>query len=79
MSYSLLGPGSHACLVAERSHRSNHVFFVLDFASGIYCQKCHDPECAGRRSPWVPLPLPVWQRERLEAARAEPAGCDACL
>ncbi|KAI8465538.1 MAG: hypothetical protein J3K34DRAFT_461346 [Monoraphidium minutum] len=73
VAYSLIGPGSHACLRLERSHRSNHVFFVLDFATGQFCQKCHDPECWGYRSPWMPLPPEVWRRgalAHLVAARA---------
>ena len=73
VSYSLLGPGSHACDIAGRPHRSNHVFFVLDFATGRFCQKCHDPDCADRRGPWMPLLAEVWRREPLAeliAARA---------
>ena len=30
-------------------HQSNHVFFVLDFVSGTFAQKCHDPACASFR------------------------------
>jgi hypothetical protein len=38
---------------------------VLDFATGLFCHKCHDPECAGFRSPWLPLPLEVWCQEQV--------------
>ncbi len=65
VAYSLIGPGSHYCLNVERSHRSNHIFFVLDFGTGQFCQKCHDPECWGFRSPWMPLPPGVWRKESL--------------
>lgn len=64
-AFSLIGPGSHMCANIGRNHRNNHVFYVLDFANGVYCQKCHDLDCWGFRSPWSPLPQDVWQRERL--------------
>jgi hypothetical protein len=63
VSYSLIGPGSHACQRIGRPHRSNHVFYVVDFESGHFCQKCHDPECAAWRSPWRPLPPEVWRQQ----------------
>lgn len=47
----MIGPGSHYCERLARAHRSNHVFFVLDFGGGVYCQKCYDPECSGRYAP----------------------------
>eukprot|EP00878_Enallax_costatus_P034798 GHUV01038661.1.p1 GENE.GHUV01038661.1~~GHUV01038661.1.p1 ORF type:complete len:105 (-),score=20.19 GHUV01038661.1:214-528(-) len=64
-AFSLIGPGSHMCANISRNHRNNHVFYVADFANGVYCQKCHDPDCWGFRSPWNPLPQEVWQKERL--------------
>jgi hypothetical protein len=75
-AFSLLGPGSHACARVGREHKSNFVFFVLDFSTnsysgGSYCQKCYDPDCRGYRSSWAPLPHEVWQQQRLtEAAQA---------
>jgi hypothetical protein len=47
------------------------VFYVLDFSprgfsGGSFCQKCYDPDCRGFRSPWAPLPVEVWQQQRLE-------------
>lgn len=74
-AYSLLGPGSHACANVGRDHRSNNVFYVLDFScvgnnGGVFCQKCYDPDCRGYRSPWSPLPPEVWQQQRLLAAAA---------
>jgi hypothetical protein len=65
-AFSLIGPGSHMCGNIGRCHRHNHVFYVLDFAHGLYCQKCHDPDCWGFRSTWQQLPQGVWQRERLQ-------------
>ena len=50
------GPGSHYCENIGRCHARNHVFFVLNLATGQFAQKCHDPECAHFRSAWMPLP-----------------------
>lgn len=47
VSYGMIGPGSHVCDRVGRAHRSNHVYFLLDFLRGQYCQKCYDPDCAG--------------------------------
>jgi hypothetical protein len=74
-AFSLLGPGSHACGRLGRDHRSNYVFFVLDFScngysGGSFCQKCYDPDCRGYRSPWAPLPAEVWQQQRLAESAA---------
>ena len=30
-----------------RPSDSNHIYMVLDFATGGFCQKCYDPECSG--------------------------------
>ena len=73
VAYSMIGPGSHACQRIGRSHRSNHVFYVVDFESGHYCQKCHDPECSHWRSPWLPLPVGVWRRGELFGAGVDGA------
>jgi hypothetical protein len=43
---------------------------MLDFGTGRFCQKCHDPECWGYRSPWMPLPPEVWRQEALAAMTA---------
>jgi hypothetical protein len=71
-AFSLVGPGSHACANMGRDHRSQNIFYVLDFSAschyngGTFCQKCHDRgSCSGFRSPWAPLPDGVWQRQRL--------------
>ena len=39
------GPGGHFCENIGRNHRSNYVFFVINFPAAVFCQKCHDPEC----------------------------------
>ncbi|GIL66172.1 hypothetical protein Vafri_19775, partial [Volvox africanus] len=61
VTYGMIGPGSHFCDRIGRRHRSNHVFFLLDFLRGCYCQKCYDPECAGWRSEWNAMPPETWQ------------------
>ena len=50
------GPGSHYCENVGRCHRHNHAFFVLSLREGQFAQKCYDPDCAGFRSAWMPLP-----------------------
>ena len=82
VAYSMLGDGSHMCLRIGRPHRRNHVFFVVDFGTGQFCQKCYDPDCHGWRSPWLPLPADVWRRDALAAlveARAAAAAAAAAL
>lgn len=68
-AFTLLGPGSHSCANVGRDHKSNFVYYVLDFSasrsSARFCQKCYDPDCKGFRSPWAPLPAEVWQQQRL--------------
>ncbi len=46
VAFGMIGPGSHFCSHVQRCHRSNHVFFLLDFLAGVYFQKCYDPDCA---------------------------------
>jgi hypothetical protein len=82
VSYSMLGPGAGMCERIGRLHRSNKVFFLADFGTGRFCQKCHDPECWGYRSPWMPLPEGVWRRGRLQElvdARAAAAAAAAAI
>ena len=57
------------CARLGRPHRSNGVFYVVDFRAGAAFQKCHDPECraAGFRGEPLPLPLAVLA----EAARLQ--------
>lgn len=49
VAYSMIGPGSHYCENIRRCHTSNHVYFVANFATGTYVQKCHDPSCTSFR------------------------------
>jgi hypothetical protein len=70
VAYSMVGPGSHYCENVGRPHASNHVFFVLDFAAGIYAQKCHDPDCSRFRSAWMPLAPELCLLEAAGAAGA---------
>lgn len=43
------GPGSHYCENIGRCHKSNFVFFVVNFSAGLFAQKCHDPNCCHYR------------------------------
>lgn len=47
VTYGMIGHGSHWCSNIGRAHKSNHVYFMVDFATGGFCQKCYDPDCAG--------------------------------
>jgi hypothetical protein len=70
VAYSMVGPGSHHCARRGGPHASNHVYYVVALEAAAYAQKCHDPECAGFRAPWAPLPeglrLPPWRLEEEE-------------
>lgn len=37
--------GNRFCARLQREHQSNHVMIVVELASGIFYQKCLDPEC----------------------------------
>ncbi|KFM24669.1 Coiled-coil domain-containing protein 111-like protein [Auxenochlorella protothecoides] len=56
VAYGLAGPGCHYCENIGRCHTSNHAFYVVNFVSGHFAQKCYDPDCSGYRSAWMPLP-----------------------
>jgi Herpesviridae UL52/UL70 DNA primase len=67
------------CELIGRSHKSNNIFWTVDFSSWTCIQGCHDPDCHGRGSP-VPIPneygrldaiqkeLETWQEEEFEKA-----------
>jgi DNA-directed primase/polymerase protein len=63
VTYSMIGPGSHQCDNIGRAHSSNNVYFVVDLRAGQLAQKCHDPDCCGFRSAWVPLPAEIGRLE----------------
>ena len=45
------------CEFIGRAHKGNHVYFVVDFKTNCYAQKCHDPECRIKFNPMFrPLP-----------------------
>ena len=44
------------CARIGRSHKSNGVFYLVDYKEACAWQKCHDPECRGYKS--VPEGLP---------------------
>jgi hypothetical protein len=48
-----------------RPHRSNGVFYVVDFRAGAAFQKCYDPECAGFRGEPFALPPDARREARL--------------
>ena len=60
------------CGRIQRPHKSNGVFYVVDFRANAAFQKCHDPECRAAGFRGEPLPLPP-------AAAAEAAALDALI
>ncbi|KAG0605264.1 hypothetical protein M758_9G044200 [Ceratodon purpureus] len=48
--------GNRFCENIGRPHKSNNVFYVVDFRTAGYYQKCHDPDCRGYQSPLRPIP-----------------------
>ncbi|KAH7403973.1 hypothetical protein KP509_15G003100 [Ceratopteris richardii] len=48
--------GNRFCENIGRQHKSNHVFYIVDFRTAGYYQKCHDPDCRGYKSPLRPIP-----------------------
>ena len=50
--------GNRWCGNVGRQHKSNGVMYVVNLATGIFYQKCHDHECraAHYRSDGRPLP-----------------------
>ncbi|CAD7705337.1 unnamed protein product [Ostreobium quekettii] len=57
VAFNCLGPGSHACALKGGLHRSNHIYFVVDFETNMLCQKCFDPECSVLYPEWTPFCL----------------------
>jgi DNA-directed primase/polymerase protein len=48
------------CENLMREHKSNHVFFLVDFSVGCFYQKCLDPDCRSFRGSVSPLPSSVY-------------------
>lgn len=58
---------------ALKSEPSVH---AVDLVSGIWYQRCHDPECRSYRSPALPLPPDAWQQGlALHSATTQPDRC----
>lgn len=51
--------GNRFCARLQREHRSNHVMIVVELTSGVFYQKCLDPDCRrlGFQSDKVFLPM----------------------
>jgi hypothetical protein len=48
--------GRRFCGNANREHKSNNVFYVVDLSTLSYSQRCFDPDCRGYRGPSTLLP-----------------------
>jgi hypothetical protein len=55
-----------------REHKSNGVFYVVDFRVGACFQKCHDPDCRGFRGEPHALPPDAAAEGALLDAMAPP-------
>lgn len=66
--------GNRWCGNMEREHKSNGVFYVVDFEQGVWFQKCYDPDCRKYRSPANSLPEDVLKscKSALETCLFEP-------
>jgi hypothetical protein len=47
------GPGQHFCKIANRSHRHNSIYFLIDRLNGCHLiQKCYSSKCANQKFDW---------------------------
>ena len=58
--------GHRFCHNVGREHKSNGIFYQVDFKEGSWHQRCYDPLCAQFRSPSLPLPKNVWKELKPE-------------
>ena len=45
MFYLFIATKNHQCLIANREHTSNYIWFILDLKNKVLYQKCFDQEC----------------------------------
>lgn len=48
--------GNHFCFCKGASHKSNHIYLVVDVDGRCFRQKCHDIDCKHFASPSFPIP-----------------------
>ena len=48
--------GNRWCMNKGRTHKSNHIFFIVDLVRCCFHQKCHDKECENFFSPSFQIP-----------------------
>jgi len=61
------------CEHVGRPHRSNGVYYLVDYRAGAAFQKCHDPDCRGFRGAACPLPAAAYEERAMLASLQQPA------
>ncbi|KAL7560945.1 hypothetical protein ACA910_022433 [Epithemia clementina (nom. ined.)] len=61
------------CQHIRRQHKSNGIFWVVDFVTGKAAQRCFDPDCRGFISQPVLLPIYVRDHIREYTSKCEPS------
>jgi hypothetical protein len=64
------------CFCKGSSHKSNHIYLVVDKTERTYVQKCYDPDCRGFESIKFDIPLSVFVSMRFERL-AYPTGAES--
>jgi len=55
----IMGSTSSECSRAQRSHKSNHVFYLVNVEAMCWVQHCHDPDCKSAEPlKWMDLQEP---------------------
>lgn len=52
---------SKQCGIANRTHKSNNIWYRINPVQNIIVQKCHDEDC-GRKTNTIPHPSQLWSR-----------------
>ena len=71
--------GHRFCENVNREHKSNGVYYIIDYRLDAFYQRCYDPDCSGFRGAVMPLPKGL-QRGGCpaHAAAPPPSGDGAC-
>lgn len=63
---------SRKCRIAGRTHKGNHIWYMLDLPNRQIVQRCMDAEC-GKRKHIIPCPEHIWDRWTAGWMSVEPA------
>lgn len=62
---------SRRCLIAERTHKGNHIWYQVDLTHRQIVQRCMDSDCSGQKH-IVSCPKQIWTRWTSEWMSSEP-------